>query len=850
MTAPLLETKLNIPKPRSSQVARPRLSARLNKGAESALTLVSAPAGFGKTTVLTEWLASSEGHGRDVAWLSLDARDDDPVAFWTYVVAALARAVPGIGAKALLLLKPPLAPFETFLSILLNDLQATSGELVLVLDDYHVIHSRDIQEGMAFLVQNLPPQVHLVIAGRADPALPLVRLRGRGALVELRAADLRFTAAEAAEYLKDAMGLDLTAANLDALGERTEGWIAALQLAALSLQGRTDTEEFIAGFTGDDRYVVDYLAEEVLHGLPGTDRDFLLQTSILERLGGPLCDAVTGLSGGSATLTRLERGNLFLAPLDARRSWYRYHQLFSDVLQARLLDEHPDQIPELHLRASIWYEQNGDPAAAVRHALASEDFERAADLVERAVQDMRRSRSEASLLGWLKLLPQELFHARPVLSVSFAGALLAAGETAGVEDLLHDAERWLEPAAGVRPETTVPAAGMRVVDEAEFHRLPAAISLYRAALALTRGDPEATARHASRALQTSPQDDHLGRAAASGLLGLAAWTTGDLESGSRGYQTCVAGLRRAGHIADTFGCMVALADLSLAKGRLGEALRTCRQGLETASGPDGEVLRGTADLHVAMSGVLLERNDLPAAAAELRRSEELGEHLGLPQNPYRRRVAMAGIRHAEGDLDGAIELLDDADRVYVGDFFPQVRPIPALRARLLAEKGLLGEAFAWAREHGIAADDEPGYLREFEHITLARLLLARHTTDGERGDLDDARGLLNRLLNAAEEGERNGSVLEILVLQSVAQRAHGDIQAALGLLQRALALAEPEGYVRIFADEGAPMASLLATAAKQGIAPAYARRLLAAAGADNAPAQTGLIDPLSERELD
>ncbi|PYI66404.1 helix-turn-helix transcriptional regulator [Arthrobacter livingstonensis] len=849
MAAPLLETKLIVPRRRRSLVARPRLRERLDRAGETALTLVSAPAGFGKTTVLTEWLASRPEHERPAAWLSLDPRDNDPVVFWTYLITALGRAAPGIGATALPLLQPPAPPIESLLSLLLNDVASSTDELVLVLDDYHVIHSQSVQEGMDFLVQNLPPQFHVVVAGRADPALPLARLRGRGALVEVRAADLRFTPGETAEYLNEVMGLTLAAADIAALDGRTEGWIAALQLAALSLQGREDAAGFIAGFTGDDRYVVDYLAEEVLRGLPGDVRDFLLQTSILERLGGPLCDAVTGQAGGQATLDALERGNLFLTPLDAHRTWYRYHQLFADVLRARLLDEHRDQLPQLHGRASIWWEQNGEAAPAILHALAAEDFERAADLMERAVPAMRRSRSESSLLSWLKLLPEELFGTRPVLSVSMAGALLAAGETTGVEERLLDAERWLGPAAG-GSKGRPPAPAMVVVDEEEFHRLPAAIDLYRAALALTRGNLTGAARHASRALDASPLDDHLGRAAASGLLGLAAWTGGDLESGIRGYQTCVAGLQRAGHIADTFGCTVALTDLSLAQGRLSDAMRTCRQAMEDASGPDGLVLRGTADLHVAMSGIHLERNDIPAATAELQRSRELGEHLGLPQNPYRWQVAMAGIRAAEGDPRGALELLDEAGRVYISDFFPQVRPIPALRARVLAGQGLLGEAFGWVREVGITADDEPSYLREFEHITLARLLLARHATEGTPGALDDAAALLERLLAAADAGRRTGSTMEILVLRSLAQRAGGDIPAALASLQRALALAEPEGYVRLFANEGAPMASLLGTAAKQGMTPAYARRLRAAAGALMAPAQTGLIEPLSERELD
>ena len=360
MAGPLLETKLHVPRRRRNLVARPRLSKRLSSGAESALTLVSAPAGFGKTTLLADWLAAPAANGRSTAWLSLDQRDNDPAVFWTYLVAALKTAAPGVGAGALSLLQSAQPPIEAVVATLLNDLSAISNDVVLVLDDYHVIEAREVQEGMAFLLEHLPPQLHLVIAGRADPALPLARLRGRGELVEIRAADLRFTPDEAAAYLNGVMGLALTAQDVAALEGRTEGWIAALQLAALSMQGRDDVAGFIAGFAGDDRYIVDYLAEEVLQRQPEHVRHFLLQTSILDRLSGPLCDAVTGQDGGKAKLAALEQGNLFLVPLDDRRQWYRYHQLFADVLQAHLLDEQPADVPELHRRASIWYEQNGE----------------------------------------------------------------------------------------------------------------------------------------------------------------------------------------------------------------------------------------------------------------------------------------------------------------------------------------------------------------------------------------------------------------------------------------------------------------------------------------------------------
>jgi LuxR family transcriptional regulator, maltose regulon positive regulatory protein len=860
VAAPLLETKLYVPRSRRGLVPRPRLSERLDRGAASTLMLVSAPAGFGKTTLLTEWLAAGPAAPTDqrlAAWLSLDRADNDPVSFWTYVIAALRTAAPGVGENALALLQAPRPPIETVLTALLNDLGAVAGDIVLVLDDYHVVDAREVQDEMAFLLDHLPAGLHVVIASRADPALPLARWRARGDLAEIRAAELRFTPDEAAAYLNEIMGLQLTARDVAALEARTEGWIAALQLAALSMQGRDDVAGFIAGFAGDDRYVVDYLAEEVLARQPDRVQAFLLQTSILGRLSGPLCDAVTGQGDDKAMLEALDRGNLFLVPLDDRRRWYRYHHLFADVLQARLLDEQPGQVPGLHRRASAWYQQNGEPSEAIGHALAAGDFERAADLVELAIPAMRRTRQEATLRGWLEVLPlgvlpDEVVRVRPVLSVHFAGALLSGGEFEGVEARLRDAERWLDATTARHEGAPARPAEMVVADEEEYRRLPAEIEVYRAALALAQGDVPGTVRHARRALELSPADDHLGRASAAGFTGLASWASGDLEAGHSGYAECMAGLRRAGHIADTFGCAIALADIRLAQGRLGEAMRTYEQALQYASEQGGPVLRGTADMHVGMSEVHRERDDLQAATRQLLRSQELGEHSGLPQNRYRWRVAMARIRQAEGNLDGALDLLNEAERLYVGDYFPNVRPVPALRARVQVAQGALGEALGWAREQGLSVNDDLSYLREFEHITLARVLLARYQDEHPERCVHEATRLLERLLRAAEEGGRTGRVIEILVLQGLAHQMLGDIPAALFSLQRVVTLAEPEGYVRVFIDEGPPMAPLLRALAKQGTAGNYVRRLLAAATETehDGPVRQDLIEPLSDRELD
>jgi ATP/maltotriose-dependent transcriptional regulator MalT len=846
---PLLETKLYVPRRRRGVVPRPRLSERLDRGAEGKLTLVSAPAGFGKTTLLAEWLETAAAYERSTAWLSLDQSDNHPTAFWTYFIAALRTAEPRVGTSAIeLLTSPQPVAVETILSTLLNELRAISTDIVLVLDDYHLVDARDIQDGMVFLIDHLPPRLHLVIASRSDPSLPLARLRARGELVEVRAADLRFAADEAAAYLDQVMGLTLTAQDVAALEGRTEGWIAALQLAGLSMQGRDDIAGFIAGFAGDNRYIVDYLVEEVLQLQPESVRSFLQQTSILDRLSGPLCDAVTGHDSGKAMLETLERGNLFVVPLDDRRRWYRYHHLFADVLRARLLDEQPDRMPELHRRASAWYERNGEPSEAIRHALAAVDFPRAAHLIEVAMPEMRRNRQEATLLSWLAALPDELVRLRPVLSALYGGALLATGQLDGVEARLRDAERWLNTAADIadlRERPDAGSAGMVVVDEEEYRRLPGSIAVWRAGHALVLGKLAETVRHARRALDLLPEDDHLGRGGAAALMGLAAWASGDLEAAHTTYAAGMAGVQRVGFISDALSSTIALADIRIAQGRLHDAMRTYEQALQLATAQGEPVPRGTADLYVGMGELHREHGDLHAATQYVLRSRELGSRTGFAPNRSRWCVAMARIREAQGDLDGGLDLLDEAERLYVRDFFPNVRPVAALRARVWVAQRKLGEALGWACAQGLSADDDLSYLHEFEHITLARLLLARRS-------IPEALGLLQRLQKAAEGGGRTGSVIEILVLQALAHHMQNDILAALVPLARALALAEPEGYLRIFVDEGPPMATLLQAAAKRQLVPDYIRRLLAAfdAAEDRTPVKQALMEPLSERELD
>ena len=595
---PLVETKLHIPSPRRNLVTRPRLQARLASAADGKLILVSAPAGFGKTTLVTAWLGTAAGDGAAVAWLSLDERDNDPALFWSYVLAALESAVPGLGANARALLDSAGASPDAVLATLVNELHSVDRDVFLVLDDFHVIDHHDIQEGVTYLLDHLPERAHLVLTSRADPPLPLARLRVRGELVEIRAADLRFTTEEAAAYLNGAMGLELTADNISTLEARTEGWIAALQLAALSMQGREDVADFIAGFAGDDRFIVDYLAGEVLHRQPESVRRFLLQTSVLDRLEGSLCDAVTGETGGKAVLEALERENLFVVPLDDRREWYRYHHLFADVLRARFLDEDPHAPPELHRRAADWFAGHDDPSSAIRHTLAAGDVDRAAEFAERALPDLRRSRQDATMHAWVQLIPDDVVRVRPVLAIGFVGALMSIGARDRVDEYLRDVEQWLALTPAARD-----AAGMIVVDDAQLPTLPGAIEMYRAALALTGGDIAGTVDHAQRVLALAPDNDEMGRAAAHALLGLAAWSEGNLDTAFAEYTDSIAAMRRAGHIADILGASIAMADIRVAQGRLRDAQRLYEQNLQLLADNGGRPLRGAADMHVGLAEI-------------------------------------------------------------------------------------------------------------------------------------------------------------------------------------------------------------------------------------------------------
>lgn len=800
----MLATKLFPPARRSGLVARPWLVERLDGTLEPGhrLALVSAPAGFGKTTLVAEWAA---GHER-VGWLSLDDGDNALPRFLAHLWAAL----PGIRVA------PPAAdvPTTAALTALVND-YVSQPETVLVLDDYHVIEALDVHEAVAFLLDHLPDQLHLVVATRADPPFPLARLRGRGQLTEIRVDDLRFAGAEAGAFLNDVMGLRLGADDVLALEGRTEGWVAGLQLAALSLRGVSDVAGFIDAFTGSHRFVIDYLADEVLARQPAAVRDFLLRTAVLDGLTGSLCDAVTGQSGSDRVLDELDRGNVFMVALDAGRTWYRYHHLFRDVLRARLLAERPEELPGLHRAASEWYAVREMAPDAVRHASAAGDDERAAFLIEEALPEVRRARQDPLLLGWIRSLPESVVRRRPVLCITAAWSSMMAGELDRMARWLDDADAAL--AAG-------DPAGEWAATE-DLRTAPALVLVYRAALAQARGEVAATVLCAERALELAGPDDHFIRGAAGGFVALAAWAAGDVDEALTSFATAVRSLQAAGNLTDVQDTTVVMGDLWVAAGRPSQARKTFEQALAAATRNGEPYPRVTADLHVGLAELDRELDDLAGAETHLETSRILAERGSITENRHRWYVAMAQVQVARGDFAAALRLLDDAEGLYRRGTYPEIRPIAATRARVHLAAGDLVAAGAWAT--GIS--DTASYLHEYEQLTLARLLIHRG---------DDVLGLLDRLRGDASR--RAGSLLEVDVLRALALHLHGERPAALAALRQALAAApEPERYVRLFLDEGAPMLALLQDAAPDE---PLVRRLL--------KAPIAVPDPLTERELD
>lgn len=872
MEASLLQTKLYTPQTRPDLIPRPHLLERLNEGLQRKLILISAPAGFGKTTLLGAWINSiPETSSTDqatqhtsptpypslptprFAWLSLDEGDNDPTRFLTYFITALQTLEASIGEAALAVLQasrpqPPLV--ESVLTTLINEITALSTQVVLILDDYHLIETSAIDQALTFLLDHLPAQMHLVIASRADPSLPLSRLRVRNQMTEIRADDLRFAPEEARVFLKLATGRDFSADDLAALEARTEGWIAGLQLAALSMQRlrrEDDIPGFIAAFTGSHHYIVDYLVDEVISQQPEGTRDFLSQTSILSRLSGPLCDAVTGGSDGQARLEQLAEANLFLVPLDNERHWYRYHHLFADFLRARLHQNPPVHIlqvgtkggvAELHRRAAAWYEQHGFIAEAVKHLLSAGAFEQAVDLIERTARDLLIRGEHATVSGWIKALPEDLVRSRPRLCLAQVWALTYVRDTAGMAARLQDVEDVLRP------------AGTTGLTKTEIDHLQGEVAAYRAVLTFWHNKDLVEAIDlCQQALDKLPENDLYLRGMITFVLGVMYRANDDLATASQALTEACTINRKAGNLILALDASANLAGLFEVQGKLRQAAETHRQAVQLATPQHGRPLPAACYGLVGLGKVYREWNELDKASQYLHQALDLARQARFEHVVLDGTITLALVLQARGDWQTANETLEQAAQLAQG--WNRARPIERVavfKARLSLAQGRLEAAARWATESGLGIDDPLSDWLEPAHLILARVLLAQTK-------LAQALTLLARLRGAATSAGRTGSLIEILALQALAFNAQDDRAEAMTTLAEALTLAEPEGYIRLFVDEGQPMAGLLAQLPKNH----YRNKLLDAF--DEAeeiivtlspphPHIPTLIEPLSERELE
>lgn len=866
VSMPILATKLYIPPPRPNFVLRPRLVERLNEGLRQSqgfgrkLTLISAPAGFGKTTLVSEWIHCRGGGTGGVtpplrvAWLSLDEDDNDTVRFSAYLIAALQTIDASVGKGTLSALQSPQPPLiEAVLTLLINEIAATPDSIVLILEDYHLIEAQPVHDALNFLLEHLPPQMHLVIATREDPNLPLAQLRAQGQLTELRGADLRFTTSEAAEFLNTRVGLNLSAEDVAALETRTEGWIAGLQLAALalqgtiSMQGHKDTTSFIESFTGSHHFVLDYLVEEVLQQQPESVQTFLLCTSILDRLCGPLCDAVVGTARlapsttGQETLEYLDRANLFIVPLDDERRWYRYHHLFASFLRQRLYQSPPPLsspprggteggiVAELHIRASQWYEDNGLELEAFHHAAAANDVERAERLIKGGEIPLHFRGAAGVILNWLGTLPKAVLDARPSLWWRYAMVLLVDGQTIGVEEKLQAAEAALATAALQTTEA-----------DDKTRDLIGRIAVARATLALTQYQGETMIAQSHRALEHLDPNSLSYRATANWTLGYAYILQKDSVAARRAYTEAISLSRTSSGIYTTLLATIGLGQVQEADNQLHLAAETYQSVIQLTGDRPLLIIH---EAHRGLAYILYEWNDLDGAEQHGRQ----GLHLARQYEKHIDRsviceVFLARLKLAQGDVAGAAAILAQTSQVArQRDFVHRIPEIAAAQVLVKLRQGDLPAAAHLAETHELP-------------LSQARVQLAQ-------GDTSAALALLASLHQQAKAKSWEDERLKVMVRQAIALQADGKKDKAVQLLGEALALAEPGGFIRLFVDEGLPMAQLLSEAAAQGIMPDYVDKLSAAfevekqRSAGESPFPTSLsvqplIEPLSQRELE
>lgn len=832
MVVPILATKLYLPPSRPKAVQRSRLIRQLNEGLHRKLTLIAAPAGFGKTTLVSEWVASCE---RPSAWLSLDEGDNDLTRFLTYLIAALQTMAPAIGEGVLRVLHASQAQLpsnDSILTTLINEITTIPKNFILVLDDYHVIDAKSINHVLGFLLEHLPPRMHLVIATREDPGLPLARLRARSQLSELRVADLRFTLSETAEFLNQVMGIDLSARDILALETRTEGWIAGLQLAAISMQGYQDTSSFVKSFTGSHHFVMDYLVEEVLKQQPKSVHTFLLCTSILDRLCGPLCDAVLlGPSGsGQETLEALEHANLFIVPLDNERRWYRYHHLFADLLRQRLQQniasspqDVESRVNELHIRASQWFEDHSLELEAFQHAAAAHDVERAARLMEGKGIPLHFRGVVTPVLHWLESLPKKVLEARPSLWVTYASALLFGGQHTAAELKLQAAEAALSHAE--QDEGTRDLVGR--------------IASIRATLAVIQHDAETIIGQSRRALEYLHPDNRSIRTATTWTLGYAYQLQGDRAAASKAYTEVIS-------IGESFGDSIYTTVANINRGQLQEAdnqlhlaTKTYRRVLQLAGDPPQQF---ACEAYLGLARIHYQWNDLDAAQQYGQQCLQLTQQMERVDTFASYGVFLASLKLAQGDLPGATAILVEAEEfVRQHNFLFRMPDVAAAQVLTLLHQGNLKAATHLAEMYQLPMSQVRVHLAQRDPFT--------------------ALAMLGPLRQQAEAKGWPDERLKVMVLQAIAHHAHGEDDQAVRVLEDALVMAEPGGFIRIFVDEGLPMVQLLSEAAIQGILPDYVGKLRAAFKAEQSesardshrPAHISpqpLIEPLTERELE
>ncbi len=861
MSIPLLTTKLYIPSSRPDFVLRPHLVERLNAGLSGKLTLVSAPAGYGKTTLVSDWIhrRGADTASLRVAWLSLDASDNDPARFFSYVIAALQGVHPDIGTEIQPILESETdPPIKRLLTALVNDIAVSAKNLILVLDDYHVIREIKIHQALNFLFDHIPPRMHVIITSRTDPPMPLGRLRVRRELTEIRESDLRFALEETTAFLNDLMNLGLSGSDIKTLEARTEGWIAGLQLAALTLQGRTDKHDLIAAFSGSHRHLIDYLVHEVMSRQPEEMRAFLLHTAILERFNGSLCDALMLQSNSKEILLALEASNLFLIPLDNERRWYRYHHLFADFLRQRLRETEPEIIPELYVRASQWYEDNRMLDEAIERALDGNDAMRAARLLDENAETFVMVNGEIThMLRWADRVPADVRARFPRLCVYHALSLLIEYRPETVEPTLALAEAHV-----TEPETSP--------ETFSTNQITSLVNMVRAHAAHRRGDYDRSVELSLAVLNTLPEGDAVARGSSvlremiTTHLGMGYFELGQMDIAHRFLQDALVLNQRAGIRYAALGCIEYLMLVESARGALRQARANGEKGLlwieewSRSEGLKRYPVRMLAHLRRRLSQVLYEMNDLTQAAEVL---DQCTAYYELVQSRSRIHsyLLLTDLYQALDDVETALGYLRKLERISLAPGFslPGV-PLGAqianrnLRFSQLRPElnDLLAKAVRWAETSGLRTDDKVRHQREYEYLTLARVLIAQNRAQ-------EAIPLLDRLIVSAETAGLRGQLIAYLSLQAVAHQAQGATDAALSTLSRALAIGEPEGYVRTFVDLGPPMRDLLRTATRRGLAPDYVSTLLAAFGlpvSDMGVTRESLkpdplIEPLNDREI-